>query len=100
MAVADDPVVLDSVPNALAVVTDAAEARLAATDGDRERDRARVERELAEAVQHLEAPEPGSAIQRFTERAPAAVVEGARRRASELEDRVARLQDHLERTAG
>ena len=66
-----------------------AEARLAATEGDRERDRARVERELAEARQHLEAARARLADPRFTERAPAAVVEGARQRAQELEDRVA-----------
>ena len=50
VAIADEPGMLDQVPNAIAVVTDAAEARLAATEGDRERDRARVERELAEAI--------------------------------------------------
>jgi len=97
VAVADDPGVLDTVPNALAVVTDGAEARLAATEGDRERDRARVERELAEALQHLEGARARLADPRFTERAPAAIVDGARQRSQELEDRVARLQDHLGR---
>ena len=98
VAVTDDPAVLDTVPNALAVVTDGAEARLAATEGDRERDRARVERELTEALQHLEGARARLADPRFTERAPAAVVDGARQRAQELEDRVARLQDHLGRS--
>ena len=100
VALADDPAMLDSVPNALAVVTDAAEARLAATEGDRERDRARVERELAEAIQHLEGARARLADPRFTERAPSNVVDGARQRARDLEDRVARLQDHLGRSAG
>ena len=100
VAIADDPAVLDTVPNALAVVTDGAEARLAATEGDRDRDRARVERELAEAMRHLEAARARLADPRFTERAPAGVVEGARQRAKELEDRVARLRDHLERSDG
>ncbi len=99
VAVADDPIVLDSVPNALAVVTDAAEARLAATVGDRERDRARVQRELSEALKHLEAARARLADPRFTERAPTTVVEGARQRVRELEDRVVRLQDHLDRSA-
>jgi valyl-tRNA synthetase len=100
VAVADEAAVLDSVPNALAVVTDAAEARLAATEGDRERDRARVERELAEAQQHLEGARARLADPRFTERAPAHVVDGARQRVMELDDRVARLRDHLERYDG
>jgi valyl-tRNA synthetase len=100
VAVADDPTVLEQVPNAIAVVTDAAEARLAATDSDRDRDRLRVERELAEAVRHLEAAKARLADSRFTERAPAAVVDGARQRAQELTDRVARLQDHLDRASG
>jgi valyl-tRNA synthetase len=100
VVIADDPAVLDRVPNGLAVVTDTAEARLAATENDRERDRARVERELAEATRHLEAAKARVADPRFTERAPTAVVEGARQRAQELEDRVSRLREHLERTSG
>jgi valyl-tRNA synthetase len=100
VAVTDEPSLLDGVANALAVVTDAAEARLAATEGDRERDRARVERELAEATRHLEAARARLADPRFTERAPASVVDGARQRSQELEDRVSRLQDHLARSTG
>jgi len=100
VAIADSPAILDEVPNALAVVTDGAEARLAATEGDRERDRARVERELDEALRHLEAARARLADPKFTGRAPATVVEGARKRAQELEDRVARLQDHLDRPHG
>ena len=100
VAIADSPAILDEVPNALAVVTDGAEARLAATEGDRARDRARVERELEEALRHLEAARARSADPKFTELAPANVVEGARKRAQELEDRVARLRDHLDRPHG
>ncbi len=99
VAIADEPALLGSVPNALAVVTDSAEARLAATEGDRERDRVRVERELAEALRHLEAAQSRLADPQFTERAPANVVEGARLRSQELEDRVTRLQDHLARSS-
>jgi valyl-tRNA synthetase len=100
VAIADDPTMLEQVPNAIAVVTDVAEARLAASEGDRDRDRARVERELAESVRHLEAAQARLADPRFTERAPAAVVEGARQRAQELTDRVSRLRDHVGRAAG
>jgi len=51
-------------------------------------------------MRHLEAARARMADPRFTERAPAGVVEGARQRAKELEDRVARLRDHLERSDG
>jgi valyl-tRNA synthetase len=94
VSVTDDRAVLDDVPDALAVVTDHAEARLAATEGDRERDRARVARELAEAEKHLEAARARLADPDFTRRAPAAVVEGARQRAHELAERVERLREH------
>ena len=99
VAISEDPAVLASVPDALAVMTDGAEARLAATEVDRDRDRARLERELADALKHLEGARARLADPRFTERAPAPVVDGARQRVQELEDRVARLRDHLGRSA-
>jgi valyl-tRNA synthetase len=83
--------VLDAMPEALAVVTDHAEARLAATDGETAQDDSRVRRELAEAEQHLVAARARLADPRFTERAPEAVVEGVRQRARELAERVERL---------
>jgi valyl-tRNA synthetase len=91
---AEDRAVLDAMPDALAVVTDQAEARLAVTEGDKARDHARVARELAEAEQHLAAARARLADARFTERAPAPVVEGVRQRERELAERVERLRSH------
>jgi valyl-tRNA synthetase len=99
VAVAEDPTALARMTDALVVVTDRAEARLAATEDDRERDRARVTKELAEAEQHLAATNARLADPRFTERAPEAVVEGARQRARELEQRIGRLREHQARSA-
>jgi len=58
-------------------------------------DRARLERELAEAEGWLAAARERLANESFTSRAPAAVVEGARAREAELADQVARLQERL-----
>ncbi len=58
-------------------------------------DRERLERELAAATAQLEAARLRLANEAFTSRAPAAVVEGARRRATELEDQVRRLTERL-----
>jgi valyl-tRNA synthetase len=68
-------------------------ARDDAQDG---RDRARLERELTDAQSMLAAARGRLANESFTSRAPAAVVEGARARAAELEDLVARLAERLE----
>jgi valyl-tRNA synthetase len=68
-------------------------ARDDAQDG---RDRARLERELTDAQSMLAAARARLANESFTSRAPAAVVEGARARAAELEDLVARLAERLE----
>jgi valyl-tRNA synthetase len=95
VSVADDRSVLDALPDALAVVTDQAEARLALTEGDTASDQARVARELAEARQHLEAARARLANPDFTGRAPVAVVEGVRQRERELAERVARLTGHV-----
>ena len=60
------------------------------------RDRARLERELTDAQSMLAAARGRLANESFTSRAPAAVVEGARARAAELEDLVVRLAERLE----
>jgi valyl-tRNA synthetase len=58
-------------------------------------DRARLERELADAEGWLAAARERLANESFTARAPAAVVEGARVREAELADQVARLRERL-----
>jgi valyl-tRNA synthetase len=60
-------------------------------------ERARLERELAEAEGWLEAALDRLANESFVARAPAAVVEGARARQAELADQVARLRERLGR---
>ena len=60
-------------------------------------DRARLERELAEAENWLSAARERLTNESFTTRAPAAVVDGARAREAELTDQVARLRERLER---
>jgi len=64
-----------------------------AAQGDR--DRARLERELGDAQAMLAAARARLANESFTSRAPAAVVEGAKSRAAELEELVARLSERL-----
>jgi valyl-tRNA synthetase len=58
-----------------------------------ERDRARLDRELAEAEGLLAAARARLANEAFISRAPAAVVDAAKARAVELEELVARLSD-------
>ena len=60
-----------------------------------ERDRARLRRELNDAQAMLAAARGRLANEAFTSKAPAAVVEGARTRAAELEVLVARLSERL-----
>jgi valyl-tRNA synthetase len=68
----------------------------AAVDQDAaERDRSRLEKELAEAEGHLEAARARLANAAFTQRAPAAVVAGARERERELAAQVERLRSRL-----
>jgi valyl-tRNA synthetase len=68
-----------------------------AADGSAALDRARLERELAEAEEWLVAARERLANEAFTSRAPAAIVEGARAREAELADQVSRLRERLER---
>jgi valyl-tRNA synthetase len=64
-------------------------------DAQGERDRARLERELSEANGLLESARARLANEAFTSKAPPAVVAGARARAAELEELVARLAERL-----
>jgi valyl-tRNA synthetase len=58
-------------------------------------DRSRLEKELSEAEGHLVAARARLANASFTERAPAAVVDGARAREAELAAQVDRLRERL-----
>ena len=72
--------------------------RPATASGDADAlERARLERELAEAEGWLAAARERLANESFVSRAPAAVVDGARAREAELADQVDRLRDRLER---
>jgi len=71
------------------------ETRVRRAGADLARERARLEKELAEARGLLEAADARLANESFVSRAPADVVEGARRRAAELRERVAVLEERL-----
>jgi valyl-tRNA synthetase len=60
-------------------------------------DRGRLERELVDAGALLDAARARLENPQFVERAPAAIVDGARARAAELEDLVARLRESVRR---
>jgi valyl-tRNA synthetase len=62
-----------------------------------ERDRARLDRELAEARSMLDSAKARLANQAFISKAPPVVVDGARARAAELEELVARLTERAGR---
>jgi len=64
-------------------------------DAQDDRDRSRLERELTEAQGMLAAARARLANEAFTSKAPAAIVEGVKTRAAELEDLVARLAQRL-----
>jgi valyl-tRNA synthetase len=86
------------VEGGLSVIAGEVEAvvRPAASDeAQEERDRARLERELAEAHGQLTSVRARLANEAFTSKAPPAVVEGARARAAELEELVNRLTQRL-----
>jgi len=96
-----DPRALHADPRGgLAVVAGDLEAvvRPAAVEaGTAARDRLRLEKELAGAEAQLAATRARLADARFTARAPAAVVEGARAREAELAERAAKLRARLAR---
>jgi valyl-tRNA synthetase len=82
----------------LAVVAGGLEALIVlggGTAASAEADRARLEKELAEAEGYLAAARARLANEAFTSKAPAAVVEGARAREAELVDQVERLKARL-----
>jgi len=83
---------LDLIEGALTVLVRPGEARLARGGSDLIRERERLVKELAEAERMLIETEARLADQRFVERAPKAVVEGARGRVAELSERVERLR--------
>jgi valyl-tRNA synthetase len=69
----------------------------ATTESASSLDRARLEKELAETEAFLAAARARLANEAFVARAPASVVEGARARAAELTEAVARLRERLGR---
>jgi valyl-tRNA synthetase len=86
------------VPGSLAVLAGSTEAVVqpAAQDADQaDRERDRLERDLQEAQTLLDGARARLANPSFVERAPAAVVDGARAREAELADLVARLRERL-----
>jgi len=83
------PVVAGEVEAVVRPAGSAADADAAA------RDRSRLERELEEAERLLAAARGRLADERFTARAPAHIVAGARAREAELADLVERLSDRL-----
>ncbi len=92
----------DADPNHLAVIAGEAEALVrftaagqAASPESGALDRARLERELAQAEGWLAAAQDRLSSETFVARAPAAVVENARTREADLTDQVARLRERL-----
>jgi valyl-tRNA synthetase len=75
----------------VAVVTAVAEARLSQSAGQRERERARIEKELRGLLAQLDAARARLSDANFTDKAPRAVVDEARRRAAELDAQVTAL---------
>ena len=80
---------------ALVVVGPGAEARLSVDPADRERDRSRLEKELAETERLLASTRSKLANESFVSKAPASVVDGVREREGELEALAARIRQHL-----
>ena len=84
----------------LSVIAGAAEAIVglgAGDEGAAAADRARLEKELAEAERLFDAARARLANEAFTAKAPPAVVDGARAREAELADQVDRLRGRLGR---
>jgi valyl-tRNA synthetase len=80
---------------ALVVVSAGAEARLSVTAGDPGRDRARLEKELAETEKLLASTRAKLANEAFVSKAPASVVDGVRAREVELRELATRIHEHL-----
>jgi valyl-tRNA synthetase len=84
-------------PGTIGILAGEIDARLDAADADGGADRARIEKELAQATAALEATRARLADRTFLDRAPAAIVEGARVRETELAARTERLLEQLGR---
>ena len=82
--------------SALVVVVPGAEARLSVGVEDRERDRARLEKELAETEKLLATTRAKLANEAFVSKAPAQVVDGVRARETELQELADRLRQNLD----
>jgi valyl-tRNA synthetase len=80
---------------ALSVVTGPAEARLTTSGGDLAGERARLEKELADTRRQLDSARARLANPQFVAKAPSTVVDGARARVAELEERLVRLGERL-----
>jgi valyl-tRNA synthetase len=92
------PTIVDdraSLGDGLAIVTTVAEARLARSAADTQREKARLEKELRNVEAQRAAINARLADSGFIGRAPANVVEEARKREAELEAQVAALQARL-----
>jgi valyl-tRNA synthetase len=87
--------VMVSSAEALVVVAPGAEARLSVGREDRERDEARLRKELEETERLLASTRAKLDDASFVERAPGHIVDGVRDRAAELEALAARLREHL-----
>ena len=94
-----DALVATGGPGSLTVIAGDVEARItpAVDPAAADRDRGRLEKELAEAQGFLAAARARLANDAFVAKAPSAVVEGARAREAELADTVARLGALLDR---
>jgi valyl-tRNA synthetase len=91
-----DRATLDRAPaGSLGIVAGEIDARLQAGAEVADADRARVEKELAQASAALDAVRTRLADWTFLDRAPAAIVDGARARETELAERVERLRGSL-----
>jgi valyl-tRNA synthetase len=97
LAIVDSRDALDDTAagTALAVLSEDAEARLVADATTREQERNRLLREQAETQRLLEQARARLADENFVQRAPAQVVDGARERLAELEERAERLRERL-----
>ena len=81
--------------SALVVVSPGAEARLSVSAEDRERDRARLEKELAETERLLASTRAKLANEGFVSKAPSNVVDGVRAREAELAELADRIRASL-----
>ncbi|MBA2490124.1 MAG: valine--tRNA ligase [Chloroflexi bacterium] len=91
----DDQTELDVMAGGLTVITPAGEARIARGAADVERELERLARDLASAQKRLAEVRARLADERFLARAPAAVIDGTRTSALQLQERVERLTDRL-----